>query len=139
MHRRSVVIPAHGSPEHTLELTQIADLCLAGKCLSENCLTHQNELDDRTRSTRKARERFAGTFCPLSFQVMTLRPYSQRRHAVAREIPKRQQIGFHGVPSARAQTSRASSGSSHRSQGSVTSMRLMASGKGGGRFMRGGS
>lgn len=30
---------ARGSPEHAQELAQIADVCLAGKCLSENCLT----------------------------------------------------------------------------------------------------
>jgi hypothetical protein len=64
---------------------------------------------------------------------MTLSAYSQRRCAVARDRPKRQQMGFHGVPSARAQTSLASSGSSHTNQSKVFSIREIAAGDGGGR------
>lgn len=65
---------------------------------------------------------------PFSRQTITLRAYFQQRWVVAREMPKRQQIGFHGVRSARAQTSLASFGSSHCSQGGVASVRVLASG-----------
>ena len=59
-------------------------------------------------------------------------------------MPNRQQIGFHGMPSARAQTSFASSGSTQRNQSIVSSMRsiapqlqprLLADAAGGSRFM----
>jgi hypothetical protein len=56
---------------------------------------------------------------------------AQRRQAVARDIPKRQQIGFQRTFSARSHTIRASSGSSHESHVKVSSMRDMASGVGG--------
>jgi hypothetical protein len=41
---------------------------------------------------------------------MTIIAAAQRRHAVARDAPIRQQIGFQRTPSARSQTMRASSG-----------------------------
>jgi hypothetical protein len=47
-------------------------------------------------------------------------------------MPKRQQISFQGVPSARAQISFACSGLSQRSQPSASSIRLIAVGDGGG-------
>ena len=37
--------------------------------------------------------------------AIRLSPHHHRRCAVARAMPKRQRISFHGVPSARAQTS----------------------------------
>ena len=81
---------------------------------------------------RERRDRFVGTRRPLSRQTIRLNPYSHRRCAVARPMPKRQQIGFHGVPSARSHTSRASSGSSQVSHGSAASIRLIAAADGGG-------
>ena len=48
-------------------------------------------------------------------------------------MPKRQQISFQGVWSARAQMSFACSGLSQRSQAIVSSIRLIAAGDGGGR------
>jgi hypothetical protein len=47
-------------------------------------------------------------------------------------MPKRQQISFQGVPSARAQMSLACSGSSQRSHRSASSIRPIAAGDGGG-------
>ena len=75
-----------------------------------------NQLARLTRSTTKLRDRFAGTLRPFSRHAITLSPYCQRRCAVARAMPNRQQIAFHGARSARAQTSLASSASSQRSQ-----------------------
>ena len=86
-----------------------------------------------TRSTTKLRDRFAGTLRPLSRQAIRQSAYCQRRCAVARAIPNRQQIAFHGAPSARAQTSFASSGLRKRDQVIVSSIRLIAEGDGGGR------
>ena len=86
------------------------------------------------RSTTKRRERRSEGRFPLSRQTITLTPYSQRRCAVERAIPNRQQIAFHCAPSARAHTSLASSPSSHRSQPSASSIRLIASDDGGRRL-----
>lgn len=66
------------------------------------------------REPLPARRRSAANAAPkvvflLSRQTITLTPYSQRRCAVARAIPNRQQIAFHCAPSARAHTSLASS------------------------------
>ena len=83
--------------------------------------------------TTKAFDRFDGTRFPFSFQTMTASPYCQRRLAVARLIPNCQQIGFHAVPSARAQTRRASSGSSQRSQSIASSACVICRGLGLGR------
>ena len=47
-------------------------------------------------------------------------------------MPKRQQIAFHGLPSALIHTSLASSTSSQRSHDSAASMRSMAAAEGGG-------
>ena len=47
---------------------------------------------------------FPGTLRPLSRHAITLNPYCHRRCAVARAMPKCQQIAFHGVRSDRAQT-----------------------------------
>ena len=69
--------------------------------------------------------------------TITAMPYCQRRLAVARLTPSSQQIGFHGVPFARSQTSRASSFSSHRSQSSDSSACVIWRGPGRGRRMRG--
>ena len=68
-----------------------------------------NQLTRLTFSIRKLRDRFVGTLRPFSRHAIKLSPYCQRRCAVARPIPKRQQIAFHGVRSDRAQTSLASS------------------------------
>jgi len=46
-------------------------------------------------------------------------------------MPKRQQIAFHGARSSRIHTSFESSGSSHCSQGSASSIRVMAAADGG--------
>ena len=54
-------------------------------------------------------------------------------------MAKRQQICFHGVPAARAQTSLACSALSQRSQPSVSSIRLIAAGDGGGSRIGSGS
>ena len=51
-------------------------------------------------------DRLCGTLLPLSLHAITLNPYCHRRCAVARKMPKRQQIAFHGVPSDRAQSNR---------------------------------
>ena len=84
-----------------------------------------NQVTRLTFSTTKLRERFVGTLRPFSRHAITLSPYCQRRCAVARPMPKRQQIAFHGVRSDRAQTSLASSGSSQRNQPSASSIRVM--------------
>ena len=103
-----VMTIARASPEHDEKYTLRSRLCLAARCLTEKCLTNHNGLDARRdRSTINLRDRFAGIVRPLRRQEIRLSPYSQRRYAVARETPKRQQIAFHGARSARIQTSRA--------------------------------
>src|SRR3954471_18280738 len=92
-----------------------------------------NQLTRLTFSTTKLRDRFAGTLRPFSRHATTLSPYCQRRCAVARPMPNRQQIAFHGVRSDRAQTSLACAGSSQRNQASASSIRVMAMLDGGGR------
>jgi hypothetical protein len=54
-----------------------------------------NQLARLTPSITRLRDRFFGTRRPLSRYAITLSPYCQRRFAVARPIPKRQQIAFH--------------------------------------------
>jgi hypothetical protein len=88
-------------------------------------------------STTYRRDRLVGTRRPLSRQTITLSPYSQRRWAVVREMPNCQQIGFHSVPEARAQTSLPSSGSSQRIQSIASSPSVMARGDGRGRGILG--
>jgi hypothetical protein len=70
---------------------------------------------------------------------MTISAAAQRRHAVARDTPIRQQIGFQRTPSARSHTIRASSGSSHASQVNASSIREIAAAVGGMRAKRAGS
>jgi hypothetical protein len=70
---------------------------------------------------------------------MTISAAAQRRHAVARDIPIRQQIGFQRTPSARSHTIRASSGSSHVSHVKVSSICEIAAAVGGMRAKRAGS
>ncbi len=85
---------------------------------------------------------------PLSFAyfggaeslfAMMISAAAQRRHAVARDIPIRQQMGFQRTPSARNHTIRASSGSSHVSQANVSSIREIDAAVGGMRANRAGS
>ena len=64
---------------------------------------------------------------------MTLSAYCSRLLAVALAMPNCQQMAFHGARSARIHTSLASSGSSQRSHGSVSSILLMDAADGGGR------
>lgn len=79
-------------------------------------------------STTDRRPRFVGTRRPFSRQTMTLSAYSQRRLAVARLIPNRQQIPFHGVPSARAHMRAASSRSRKRFQMIASSTQVISVG-----------
>ena len=68
------------SREHATGIREFGLFCLAGKCLTENCLTRCIQLDTRrVASTTNRCERFAGGRRPLSRHVMTLSAYSQRR------------------------------------------------------------
>src|ERR1700732_627414 len=84
------------------------------------------------RSMTKRCDRLRSAGRPFSLQAMVLKPYSQRRLAVARLKPNLQQMSFHGERSARAQTSFASWGSNQVSHGIVCSIRVIESGDGGG-------
>jgi hypothetical protein len=75
----------------------------------------------------------------VSLSDIVISAAAQRRHAVARDMPIRQQIGFQRTPSARSHTIRASSGSSHASQVNVSSIREIAAAVGGMRAKRAGS
>jgi hypothetical protein len=91
--------------------------------------------------SRRSLRRFAAMLFPVAFGficfggadsrlAIVISAAAQRRHAVARDMPTRQQMGFHRTPSARSHTMRASSPSIHVSHAKVSSMRLMACGEG---------
>jgi hypothetical protein len=123
--------PRARPPNRSAKLPETALGCLISKCLFEKCLTVLGHLDrDRARSMTNLRDRFEDTRRPLSRHVITLTAYRQRRSAVGRLIPKRQQIIFQGVFSARAHTSFTSSGASHLNQSRVCSIRSIAAGIG---------
>ena len=75
-------------------------------------------------------ERRAGGRRPWRRQVITASPNCQRLVAAVRLSPISQQIGFHGVRSARSQTIRASSRSSQRSQSNASSASVIWRGPG---------
>jgi hypothetical protein len=76
---------------------------------------------------------------PLSLIAIRQSAITHRRQAVVRDIPNRQHTCFQDWLLARAQRSFASSPSSHASQLSASSIRLIAAGDGGGSRKRGGS
>ena len=90
---------SHDSRDHNEIHSQSFRFCLALWCLTKKCLTDQIALDaTRVRSTTNARERFDGTLRPFSRHAINASAYCQRLFAVARAMPKRQQICFQGIP-----------------------------------------
>ena len=43
---RSVAVIERDSREHRSKVTEKAPICLVGKCLTEKCLTPENDLDN---------------------------------------------------------------------------------------------
>ena len=74
----------------------------------------------RTCSMKRRRDWPRNVGRPLRRQAIRLRACRQRRCAVGRLMPNRQQISFQRTPAMRARTSAASSGESQPSQRSVS-------------------